>query len=327
MKVHAELFMPFINPTRSESVKAKYADNPALSSALSRYRSIQGFTAYGDCGFVFFHTGICGVYDLAARNPEPTGVFLLGSYNEGDPDSRYTNHANQAMFPDVTLLECSRAFYPGNSDFPLLRVTTGNSGEADDTGYIARCAVENVTLDRETGVFTSETVQTIAYCNSGIENTSYETPCWGWPAWVADVEKGRCYIFSARYRTKKEFLDKYDINAYIVTEFALPEMGEKGGTVILRPGDILDQFTLPFNVLFTQGGMLREGRIYHTFGAGTETYPNALRVIDLAGRRFEVEADLSQTCFADEEIECCAFFRGRMLVNTQGGKLYTLDFQ
>ena len=286
-----KLFMEFENPTKA-FVGAK--------------KSIQGFSVAGDLGFVLYHTGILAVYDLVSRDPKPIGVCKLGSYNAGDPDKRYINHANDAMFGAIM----------DGEEFPLLYVTAGNSGECDEKGYIAYCAVEQIR--RENGIFTSETVQRIYYKNDGIEETGFHTPGWGWPASLVNVEGGYYYMFSAKYRTKKEFYQPD--NVYTVTKFALPD--PKAGDVTLTPRDILSQFDLPFDIFITQGGTLKDGRIYYMFGFGTEEYPDAMRVIDLDSEAYLLSEDLSNTLFACEEVECCAFYEGRLLINTQAGKLY-----
>jgi len=286
-----KLFMEFENPTEEFDGKK---------------RSIQGFAVHENIGFVMYHTGICAAYDLDSKNPKPIGVFKLGSYNDGTPDNRYTNHANDAMFGS----------YYGGSEFPLLYVTAGNSGESDENGYISFCAVEKIT--RTNGVFSAETVQKIYYRNDGIENTKFQTPGWGWPASLVDINGGWYYMLSARYRTKKEF-SRPD-NVYIITKFKLPSPDT--GNVTLYPSDIEEQFELPFNVYATQGGTVRNGEIWYMFGFGNPNYPDALRVIDLKNHKYSLCEDLSNAPFADQEVECCAFYGDRLLINTQGSKIY-----
>ena len=280
-------------------------ENPT-TEVFGKRRSVQGFSVHGDTAFVLYHSGLCGAYDLISRDKKPIGVFKLGSYNGGKPDKRYVNHANDAMFGATLKSE----------EFPLLYVTAGNSGESDENGFIAYCAVEQIR--RTAGGFTSETVQRIYYKNDGIEKTQFLTPGWGWPASLVDIAGGFYYMLSARDRTKHGFYrpDNY----YIVTKFRLPD--PTVGDVTLSPADILDQFTLPFDACATQGGTLKDGKIWYLFGFGREDYPDALRVIDLEERCYAISEDLSATPFGDQEVECCAFYRGRLLINTQGEKIY-----
>lgn len=123
-------------------------------------------------------------------------------------------------------------------------------------------------------------------------------------------------MLSTRYRAIKEF-SKPD-NVLIITKFCLPDVNVEH--VTLYPTDIVDQFELPLNILFTQGGTVRDGKIWYMFGKGNKECPNGLRVIDLQNRNIELCEDLSNTPFADEEVECCAFFGEKLLINTQGGK-------
>ncbi len=301
----------------------KYMQFKNTSALLSeRKQSVQGFAVFGDIAFVSFHSGVCAAYDLVSRNEPPIGQFRFGSYNAGEPDNRYANHANQGMF--------SKQYYEEGDEFPLLYVTAGNSGEQDEEGYIGYCAVERIT--RCGGEFSSECVQKILYNNTGIEDTPWETPGWGWFAYFADTEKGFLYTLSARYRTKMEFIDKYNENNYIVTKYRLPAIREKGEKVVLHPTDIVDQMLFPFDVLLTQGGVLKDNCIWYTFGTGTETYPNAIRVFDLEKREITHRIDLSDSIFRDEEIECIDFYDGKILVNTAfhafgDGAIYQIDLE
>lgn len=268
--------------------------------------SIQGFAIDKNIGFILFHTGICAAYDLSKKDADPIDTFKLGSYNDSPCDPRYINHANDAMFGNTL---------PGK-EFPLMYVTAGNSGEYDENGYISYCAVEQ--LYRENNKFRSETVQKIYFKNDGIEQTNFCPPGWGWPSSLVDTDGGWYYLLSARYRTKKEF-SKPD-NVYIITKFKLPDPSTE--KVTLYPKDIVDQYFLPFNVYATQGGTIKNNKIYYTFGFGTPEYPDALRIIDLKNKCFEVCEDLSNAEFANEELECCAFFENRLLINTQHGNIF-----
>ena len=286
-----KLFMDFENPTE------EYAGVK---------RAVQGFAIHKGTGFVLYHTGICAAYNLDTKESKPMGVFKLGSYNDGEEDKRYANHANDAMFGGMV----------DGEDFPLMYVTAGNSGESDEKGYIGYCAVEQIRL--KDGVYSSEEVQKIYYKNDGIENTPFQAPGWGWPASLVDVEGGWYYMLSARYRTRFDMAR--DDNVYIITKFKLPD--PKSGDVTLYPKDIADQFELPFNVFFTQGGTIYDNKIYYTYGCGKEVHPNALRVIDLGKKEYVLCEDLTDTPFGQNEVECCAFYNGRMLINTQACQLY-----
>ncbi len=287
-----KLYMEFHNPTEE---------------VFGKRRSVQGMAIHGDTAFVLYHSGLAAAYDLVSRDPKPLGVFKLGSYCRNKEDKRYDNHANDAMFG---------GFLPGE-DFPLMYVTAGNSGDIDEKGFIGYCAVEQIRL--KDGVYSAQTVQRIYYKNDGIEQTGYEIPGWGWPAALVDIERGFLYYFSARYRTKKE-MARPD-NEYIVTKFALPD--PTAGDVTLTALDILDQYTLPFADSFaTQGGTIYEDKLYYSFGFGRPDTPDKLNVVDLTKKEYALCEDLSTAVFADEEVECVAFYKGKMLINSQKEKIY-----
>ena len=279
-----------------------------------RYRKIlpsaQGMAIFGDYAFILHHTGVCAVYDLNRRNENGLVQFKLGSYNAGEKGEAYINHSNQCMF--------SNTFFEGN-DLPLLYVTTGNKGGSDENGFYYRCAVENISLRRnESGEIvsgSSELIQTISYKNEEIENTPFETPCCGCPAWFIDSNNSDLYIFSARYRTTVEFLKYKSENRYIITKFSLPDV-KKDSFIVLTAKDILDQFLLPFDILFTQGGMIKGNKLYYTFGLGDDRYPIGLRVYDLEKKSLSAKMDLQDSILGNEEIESCSFYKGELLCNT-----------
>ncbi|MBQ4139959.1 MAG: hypothetical protein IJD70_01350 [Clostridia bacterium] len=286
-----KLYMEFENPT---------------AEMFGKRRSVQGMAIHGDTAFVLYHSGVAGAYDLVSRDPKPVGIFKLGSYCKDEEDKRYDNHANDAMFG---------ATMPGE-DFPLMYVTAGNSGDADEKGWLAYCAVEQIRLRDD--VYSAETVQRIYYKPTEKDGEKFEIPGWGWPASLVDVKNGFFYLHSARYRTKREMY-RPD-NEYIVTKFRLPDPAE--GDVTFTADDILDQFFLPFNAFATQGGTIYDDKLYYSFGFGREDTPDALNVIDLKEKKYALCEDLSTAPFFDQEVECVGFYKGRMLINTQKCKIY-----
>ena len=282
--------------------------------------SAQGMAVYGDHAFMLYHTGHCAVYNLISRASAPVAKFWLASANQGTPSKEYANHSNQCMFSTIHI---------NGSELPLLYVTTGNGVGKDEDGFYWRCAVENILLERDSSANVtgggSELVQTYSYIPGGEESCGWIAPSWGCPAWFVDSESGGIYIFSARYRTTKEYMHLAEKNNYIVTRFPMTPP-EQGGFIRLTAKDILEQFTVPFDIPFTQGGMLRDGKIFYTFGFGDEVYPNGLRIYDLKGQRLLAKMDLSQSVLKDEEIECCSFYGDELFCNTnaQPSKIYSL---
>ena len=277
----------------------------------------QGMAIWQDRAFVLFDTGVCGVYSLSTRKRAPLAVFPLASYNSGKPSREYLNHANHCQF--------SRIHYKGNP-IPLMYVTTGTGTGVDEDGYYYRCAVENITesADDDGSVHYSSTlVQTITYSPEGLDDTRFEPACWGCPAFFVDSEDGALYIFSARYRTKRDCVPPGEKNAYIISRFSLPNP-ESGGLIRLTAADILDQFSVTSEVQFTQGGALENGMLYYTYGLPTHGYPLVIQVFDLKKKCLAAIQDGLEAAMGMEELECCDFFQGRLIANTNSGTLYDM---
>ena len=196
-------------------------------------KSGQGNSVYGNTMIVSDNRGACQMYDM--RNGCLLAEFHLGSYNDGtapdgSKDNAWSNHANQMMF--------GAARFRQDDPFPLLYVTTGNSGAHDRTGaYICKCAVERILYDEENGWY-AELVQIIEFhdkenipqddpdgvltdmyqggrflysAGNGYDAArGYEKVSWGWPASFADSEPtsataGKFYLKGARFRTYETY--------------------------------------------------------------------------------------------------------------------------
>ncbi|NMA67600.1 MAG: hypothetical protein GX957_15440 [Clostridiaceae bacterium] len=286
----------------------------------------QAISIFGDKVFMFNSNGLCNVYDLSTKSPTPIATFPLGSYNtgtapDGSIDSRYANHCNTAMF--------SNTFYQGNN-IPLLYVTSGNSGDYDEDGYIGRCAVENISVVN--GQYSSQLVQTIIYnpnhpSTDSLSAKGWENPCWGSPQSFVDTENGWYYLFSTRYRTNNRDPQIVENNCYIITKFQLPQVTESNTKVILVADDIVDQFTIPFEAFFTQGGTLYNNKIYFLFGCGEiNGWPNSLLVFNLEDKLLEASIDLSDSIFRTEEPEGAAVYNGKLMINTAQGYICQFDY-
>ncbi len=285
------------------------------------FPSAQGMAIWGDWAFQLFHTGQCAVFDLKSGSQKPLAVFPLGSANAGDPTYEYTNHANQCMFSDV---------HRGGNPLPLLYVTTGYGIGADDDGFFYRCAVEDIRLQYDDAGRVnggcSEWIQTISYKDGPMDALPYQPPCWGCPAWLVDNRQKALYMFSARYRTTPAFKEYYAVNEYIITRFPLPDP-LAGGFVRFGPADILDQFTAPFDIPFTQAGMIAGNKLFYTFGCGDKARPDGIRIFDLDRKCLAAKADLDQTAMGTEELESCSFWGDELIANTNAkpeGGFYSL---
>ena len=285
--------------------------------------SAQGMSIRNDRAFILYDTGCCCVYDLKSRNPGPLASFQLGSYNPGIPTMDYKNHANSCMFSNI---------HVNDNPIPLLYVTIGSGIGKDEDGFYYRCAVENIiceVMPDGKEVYRSEVLQVISYKPDGIEEVPFEAPCWGCPSFLIDSEAGYLYIFSARYRTTRGNVPEGEKNRYIITKFRLPEVGReadgKESKIQLTPKDILDQFTVESDVLFTQGGTLYQNKIYYTFGNPQREYPIRIMVFDLQQKKVIAQFDNMDEAFGFEEIECCEVYQGKLLCNTNAGSIFVLE--
>ena len=307
----------------------------------------QGMAVWGDELFVFHNDGVCKVYDLVTRSSTPICTFNIGSYNTGVPTANYSNHCNTTMFSDYYYTDPVTGL---QNDIPLLFVRTGNGFGADSNGYYARLSIENVvrTVNPNGSVsFSTQVLQTIIYSDyydgnktindyNAAHGTSYvKAAGFGAPMWLVDSSDNAIYILSAKYRTTygsvgdtANYPGYYtvDDNYYVVTKFNMTDWAA-GGTVILTPKDIQDQFTTELAAFSTQGGTLHDGKIIYTFGFGqiAAYNPGTILVFDLEEKRISDKIDLSRSMLAFEELEGCAVYNGKLLTETQNGYLYELD--
>lgn len=189
----------------------------------------------------------------------------------------------------------------------------------------------------------------------------YEKVGWGWPASFVDSDpteetEGKFYLFSARFRTTEVYegyntalygLDSYyEDNAYIITEFNLPELPKStsaedgyGAIVTLYPKDITDQFTTEYNMHFTQGGTMKQGRIYYSYGnkCTTEWTHNGIQVFDVVEQRLVSTVKLCDSVCAlgaeaigdpAQEVEALSFWGDTLLLSGRNGSttLYQFDY-
>lgn len=339
----------------------------------------QGAAVYENWLFTATNRGQLRVYDLSADEPGAlVAAFDLGSATETNKGAD-ANHANQMMFGPEKWDE--------SDPFPLLYVTTGNSGAYDENGcYYSKCAIERISYDPDTNKWSAVTVQTIAYndqANVKISGQSewgddvfsdmltdgkfiytpggdfpneagYEKIGWGWPAYFVDaaptgVTAGKLYLYSARFRTTAAYEERntaiyggadcyggkfnyYDHNAYIITEFDLPALPESeaefGQVVVLQPKDITDQFTTDYDIYFTQGGTLRQGKIYYPYGneSKDEFTRSALQIFDIGEKKIDAQLDLTTSVIKSLEPECCAFYNGQLILSVNQARVYTITY-
>lgn len=279
--------------------------------------SAQGMGIWEDKAYILYDTGVCAVYDLRTRDPEPLAIFPLGCFNEGSPSKEYLNHANSCMFGTI--------HHEGNP-IPLLYVNIGTGIGADQDGFYYRCAVENLQESAEPDGslhYIAQTLQTISLVPEGTLKEGWIAPCWGCPAWLVDTRRRELFVLSAKYRTTRGNVPEEEQNRYIVTTFRLPELSE-GSFVKLTYDDILNQFFVPSDLQFTQGGTVIGRNIYFTYGCPRLDYPLAIAVFDLERRELSAMVDQMDEAFFGEEIECCAEYQGKLLCNTCDGGIFAV---
>lgn len=265
--------------------------------------SHQGMDIASDCIFILENGGGCSVYDFNSRSSKPIAHFSLGSAHKD-------NHSNMANFGVETK--------PGAS-FPLLYVTVGKYNVPMEYD----CHVESIT--RKGDSFSSELVQTITLDPSGFSDAGLST-FFGCPAWLVDRERGFLWVFSAVKRTLMRTTGDPKTNRYIATKFRIPKLSE-GDLVTLTAADVLDQKSFEFDVFVTQGGCMRDGKIYYSFGFTLKKHPETpaqIRVFDTDTGLISSRIDLNG--IIPEEMEDLSIYRGRMFANTNSKKLYVLDF-
>ena len=316
-KAVADFIKKEIYPSKPAVVDYDGSRSKLYMRFQKQMHAAQGMAIHNERAYLLYDSGWCAVHDLSERDAKPLDFFPLGSMNEGTPTKDYRNHANQAMFGTLQ---------HGDNPIPLLYVTIGKGIGTDEDGFYYRCAVENIvrTTD-ENGVehHRAETLQTICYQPEGIENTAFMPPCWGCPAFFPDTKNGFLYIFSARYRTKRGCVPEGEQNAFIITKFPLPELSA-GSMVHLTPADILDQFAVPSDTLFTQGGLLAGDKLIYTFGLPEQNYPDEIMVFDLKQKKLTAHIRNLDEALHGEELESCAIYCGNLMLNTCAGGIYTL---
>ncbi|MDD7250555.1 MAG: hypothetical protein PUH21_00840 [Prevotellaceae bacterium] len=262
--------------------------------------SSQGMDICDSLIFVVADGGTCTVYDYRSATGKALATFDLGSKRAG-------NHSNCANFGLETA--------PGAS-FPALYVSVGKPGDQDEWNV----HVESIT--RQDSTFKSRLIQTICMDQSQYAAHGLQ-PIWGCPNWVIDKERKALWAFSAIKRTTVAGTGEMSTNRYIATKFRLPALSE-GDTVKLTHADVLDQVSFPFDTYVTQGGTMRDGKIWYAYGfgkTGTLT-PSRVRVYDTDSHQITARYELES--IINEELEDISIYDGHILLNTNSSKIYEL---
>ncbi|MBP3775015.1 MAG: hypothetical protein ILA34_06670 [Bacteroidaceae bacterium] len=277
---------------------------PEFSIATCLNRTVgksQGMDIHRDRVFCIQDGGTALVFDLKARTGEPLATFPLGSKRAG-------NHSNTANFGVETAAGAS---------FPLLYVSIGKAGDEQEF----ECNVESVT--EKDGQFSSECVQVIRMDQSQYQARGLQ-PIWGCPNWLVDKERRHLWAFSAIKRTLVAATGDMATNKYVATKFRIPALSE-GRLVVLTAADVLDQVVFDFDTYITQGGCMKDGRIYYAYGFGkngTRT-PSRIRAYDTDTRSIVTRLELED--YVTEELEDLSVYGDKLYVNTNSAYLYEVD--
>ena len=278
-------FVYFGRPLDLHTHKTKIQRTVVLGTAGNQGCDV----SYGKL-FQAFDGGNCRVYDFAHFDSLELGNFRFGCAS-GD------NHCNSINFGLETPSGCS---------FPALYVSTGKGGSPVD--FV--CHVEGIS--ETNGVFTSQVVQTITLDTTEWAENGY-MDIWGAPHWLVDKERGFLWVFSAKLRTTKEITGDMKNNKYVATQFRLPSISE--GNVTFGIDDVIRQVIFDFDTYYTQGGTMKDGKIYYCFGLGTSIYPANVRVYDTDDRSVATKMD---GVLPTEPEDMVAYDDNLYLVNVSG---------
>jgi len=118
-------------------------------------------------------------------------------------------------------------------------------------------------------------------------------------------------------------------NKHWILKFRLPVYrGPQDSLVVLTEDDALDKFYLEDNYKFdhqptTQGGCVKNGLLFLSWGVGKKKNPSILYVINLAAHTVQNVINLQKA--VPHEFEDCTEYKGDMIIQTQGD-LYKIIF-
>ena len=185
--------------------------------------------------------------------------------------------------------------YDESDEFPLLYVSMENID--------AHCALV-MRVSRSGNDFTFTKVQAIVYPDPRESGVYY-------PNCMIDGDNDRVYIMGyTQYSYKKAK------NNYIrVTEFVLPDC--RLATAELKTEDALSSFEID-SVTATQGGLIRNGKIYQVYGFKNDI---TFRILDLSEKRFTSVVNLPKNKFKREP-EGLAEYNGDFYCADVSGAVY-----
>lgn len=291
------------NPTTTDSNVSEDLYNPfSISIYMTKGSSeSQGMDICKGKAFVLLDGGTCLVYDFTNKIQQALDTFNLGS-------KRIGNHCNCANFGIET---------KSGASFPLLYVSNGKVGDIEEY----TCNVESIT--ETNGKYSSEKVQTITLDQSGFTTKGLQT-IWGCPNWVVDKERKFLWAFSAIKRTLASITGDFSNNKYLALKFRIPTLNESKN-ITFTADDVLDEVIFDFDAYATQGGYMKDGKIYYAFGFSNNTEsPQKIRIFDTDTRKIIGRIDLQQ--YITEEPEDLVVTNGKLYLNTNSKRIYEISF-
>lgn len=268
----------------------------------------QSATNFGKYLFIFMDKmASISLYDLEERAMVYT-LKLTPHSEQSNNVSVY--HCNQCNF--------GKEKYTRSDFFPLLYVCQRSvNGTSPGFMNVLRIVPQFDDKRRIISFFVNE-VQRIQFPLMTDQN------CMGNPCAVIDQKRGYIYTYSRNYNQEAP---NY-LNATF-SKFKLPQLKtEESGVhqVYLNDNDILDSFTCDFSSVNMQGAFFRKGKIYVMQG-----YPSKnpkmnfvyFRGIDVKRKKQVQFVDMLADGFK-EEPEGCWFYKNKVMISTNGNKLYSL---
>ena len=226
----------------------------------------------------------------------------LGAENERTTGNYILYHCNQSSF--------SADFYDKNDPFPLLYIS-------QRARFDERCFVEVYRLlpvwDDTKSEYVSldaQLVQTIYFPVQTVSNSLGRINC------AIDADNHFMYTYS--YSTIEGDTER---NQCRISCFNIPDVHQE--EVILNDDAILDSYKFNYNATNSQGGCIKDGKLY--IGQG---YPSAgyiyLNIIDLKQKKLIQRVDLLNQYGVTWEPEGCFFYNGNLMMST-GANIWQLQ--
>ncbi len=270
-----------------------------IASALSS-KALQSIAVHGNKLIALYNTGYFNVYDLEPFTGSVSKTGQLSALSD-------SLHCNTCSFGQ---------FYNNSDALPLLYVTGGVAGSV--AGY---CVVE-----RFDSTYSTTRIQTISIDYTDFSEYNYVSE-FNTPNFY--VDGGYLWTYSSKYRTNGSEEAHDNENRFVIHKYSLPSLSNE--TVVLTAADVLDEFILPYDAFYMQGGTAHSGKMFAMFGhggttMGTKAAENAMLIYNLAGGKQIAKVNMSALQNHAVEIESAAVFGQYLFVLYGDGYLFSMLF-